>query len=105
MRLEIGLDIGGGDLETDDLIGTGAMRDDKDIPGEVGFPIPELGVVELVENVGDPGDSGVRGSLKAPISTFALAFVASVLFVRVVSKLGVSFESDHELIVGGGLLD
>lgn len=104
MRLEIGLGMGGGDLETDDLIGTGATRDDKDIPGEVGFPIPELGVVELAENVGDPGDSGVRGSLK-PISTLALAFVASVLFVRVVSKLAVSFESDRELIVGGGLLD
>lgn len=87
-----------------DLIGTGATKDDKDIPGEVGFPIPEPGLVEVEENVGDPGDSGVRGCLNPPRSTFTLAFVASVLFVRVVSKLGVSFESDRELIVGGGLL-
>lgn len=46
----------------------------------------------------------MRGCLNIPTSTFALAFVASVLFVRVVSKLGVSFDSDRELIVGGGLL-
>lgn len=98
------LEARGGDLEGEDLTGTGAKRGDKDIPGEVGFPIPELGLVEVEENVGDPGDSGVRGCLNNPTSTLALAFVVSVLFVRVVSKLGVSFDSERELIVGGGLL-
>jgi hypothetical protein len=81
-------------------MGTGATRADSDIPGEVGLPLPELGLVEPVENVSDPGDSGVRGSLNPPTSTLA-AIDVSVLFVCVVSKLGVSFESERKL--GGGL--
>jgi len=93
--------VGGGVREAGDLVGTGATKDDKDIPGEIGLPTPKLGLVEVEENTGDPGDSGVRGCLKPLISTLALACVASVLLVCVVSKLGVSFDSDRELIVGG----
>lgn len=99
MRYERG-EAGGGVLEVDDLMGTGATRADNDIPGKVGLPLPELGLVEPVENVGDPGDSGVRGSLNPPTSTLA-AVDGSVLLVCAVSKLGVSFELERE--VGGGL--
>lgn len=99
MRHERG-EAGGGVLEAGDLIGTGATRADNDIPGEVGLPFPELGLVEPVENVGDPGDSGVRGSLNPPTSTLA-AVDGSVLLVCPVSMLGVSLESERE--VGGGL--
>lgn len=99
MRHERG-EPGGGVLEAGDLMGTGATREDN-IPGEVGLPFPELGLVELVENVGDPGDSGVRGSLNPPTSTLAIVD-GSVLLVCAVSKLDVSFESERK--VGGGLL-
>jgi hypothetical protein len=75
-------------------MGTGATRADNDMPGEIGLPFPELGLVEPVENVGDPGDSGVRGSLNPPTSTLA-AVDGSVLLVCPVSMLGVSLESER----------
>lgn len=99
MRHERG-EPGGGVVEAGDLMGTGATREDNNIPGEVGLPFPELGFVELVENVGDLGDSGVRGSLNPPTSTLATVD-GSVLLVCAVSKLDVSFESERK--VGGGL--
>lgn len=97
MRHERG-EAGGGVLEAGDLMGTGATRADNNVPGEVGLPLPEPGLVEPVENVGDIGDSGVRGSLNPPISTLA-AVDGSVLLVCTVSKLGTGLESERE--VGG----